>query len=89
LPGLGVAARRARIHLQERAIGFSWRKQNLLGWRRLEVELAAALRSVRGNRNPAGFSLLTVGVSIVVAITYWLSRDPAGVEQALGQMLRQ
>lgn len=63
--------------------------QNLTGWRRLESELAAALRTVRGTRNPAGFSLLTIGLSIAVAITYWLSRDPLGVQQALSDMLRQ
>ncbi|HEX5104964.1 MAG TPA: hypothetical protein VFV87_14190 [Pirellulaceae bacterium] len=62
--------------------------QNFAGWRQLELELAQALRSVHSTRNPAGFSLLTVGLAIALAITYWLSRDPTGVQQALNQMLR-
>jgi hypothetical protein len=63
--------------------------QNFAGWRRLEAELGAALRSVRGMRNPAGFSLVTVGLTLAVMITFWLWRDPSGVQQALNQMLRQ
>lgn len=63
--------------------------QNLAGWRTLENELRPALRSARGAPNPYGVSLLTFGLAIAGAITYWLARDPAGVQQALNEMLRR
>lgn len=64
-------------------------RQDTSGWRRLENELATALRLVRGAPNPYGISLLSFGVAMAGVISYWLARDPAGVEQALNQMLRR
>jgi hypothetical protein len=63
--------------------------QNFAGWRRLEGELAIALRAVRAAPNPAGYSLFTVGLAFAAAITVWLWRDPTSVQQAFSQMLRQ
>jgi hypothetical protein len=63
--------------------------QNFGGWRLLEAELAAALKPVRSTSNPAGFGLATIGLTLVVAITFWLWRDPSSVQQALSQLLRQ
>ncbi len=59
------------------------------GWRRLETTLAAALKPVRGTPNPYGASLLTFGVLIAVLISVLLCRDPAGVQQALNDLLRR
>jgi hypothetical protein len=63
--------------------------QSLAGWRRLETELAAALRSVRGTPNPYGASLLTFGLLIAGLITLLLYRDAGSVQQSLADMLRQ
>jgi hypothetical protein len=63
--------------------------QSLAGWRRLETELATALRSVRGTPNPYGASLLTFGLLIAGLITLLLYRDPGSVQQSLADMLRQ
>jgi hypothetical protein len=90
MPGLGVQLHVEQVPtLKNVQLVSAGPNQNLAGWRRLESELASALRTVRGARNPAGFSLLTIGLSIAAAITYWLSRDPLGVQQALSEMLRQ
>lgn len=63
--------------------------QNIFGWRKLEGELAHALRKVRGTPNPYGLSLVTFGVFMSGMITYWLVRDPQGVQQALNELLRR
>src|SRR5262245_46172950 len=64
-------------------------QQNLTGWRRLEVELSAALRRTRTAPNPYGVSLISFGLLMAAAITYVLSRDPGEVMQALNEMLRR
>jgi hypothetical protein len=90
LPGLGVHLSIEPLHLVRNAqLVSAGPHQNFDGWRLLEVELAAALRAVRSTANPAGFGLAAIGLSLVVAITLWLWRDPSGVQQALSQMLRQ
>ena len=90
LPNLGVHLHVEPLHLMRNVqLVSAGPHQHFAGWRRLEVELAAALRSVEGTRNPAGFCLVSVGLTLVVAITFWLWRDPVGVQQALNQMLRQ
>jgi hypothetical protein len=90
MPGLGV-----QLHVEPLAMFKNVQlvaagpNQSLAGWRRLESELALALRAARGTRNPAGISLLTMGLTLAGAVTYWLARDPLGVQQALSEMLRQ
>jgi hypothetical protein len=59
------------------------------GWRRLELALAPALKSIQGAPNPYGASLVLVGSAVALAITIILYRDPAGVQQALNEMLRR
>lgn len=90
LPNLGVHLHVEPLHLMRNVqLVSAGPHQHFAGWRRLEVELAAALRSVEGTCNPAGFCLVSVGLTLVIAITFWLWRDPVGVQQALNQMLRQ
>jgi hypothetical protein len=59
------------------------------GWRRLELALAPAVRSIRGAPNPYGASLLAFGALIAGLISVLLARDPSGVQQALNDMLRR
>ncbi len=63
--------------------------QNFHGWRRLESELAASLRHVKGTPNPYGISLVTFGLFMAGSIVFWLARDPQGVAQAWNEMLRR
>lgn len=63
--------------------------QSFDGWRRLEIELAAALRSSRGTPNPWGTSQIIFGLTFAALITYRLAADPGGVQQALNEMLRR
>jgi hypothetical protein len=63
--------------------------QSLSGWRELARDLSAALRNVRGVPNPFGATLVTVGVLLAGLITWLMAGDPAGVQQALNNMLRR
>ena len=63
--------------------------QSQAGWRRLELALVPALQPVRGTPNPYGVSLVTFGVLLAGLISLLLVRDPAGVQQALTEMLRR
>ncbi|HUE74489.1 MAG TPA: hypothetical protein VMP01_26635 [Pirellulaceae bacterium] len=63
--------------------------QNIAGWRRLEDELARELKQVKGLPNPYGISLITVALLLGALVLYWIYRDPAGVQQALSEMLRR
>lgn len=90
LPRLGVQLHVEPLHLLRNVqLVSAGPHQNFAGWHLLEAELAKALRSVRGTHNPAGFSLMMAGLAMALAITFWLWRDPIGVQQALNQMLRQ
>jgi hypothetical protein len=64
-------------------------RQSQSGWRRLELALAPALRSIRGTPNPYGVSLMTFGFLLAGLVSLLLVRDPAGVQQALTEMLRR
>ena len=63
--------------------------QSFAGWRRLEIELAADLRSIRSAPNPWGTSQIIFGLTFAALITYRLASDPGGVQQALNEMLRR
>jgi len=90
LPNLGVQLTVEPQHLLRNVqLVSAGPHQNFAGWRRLEAELAVALRKLPGSRNPLGYSLITAGLSLAAAITFWLWRDPTSVQQALSQMLRQ
>ena len=64
-------------------------EQNLFGWRRLEMELAAALRKTRHPGNLFGVVATSLGIVLAAAVTWSLASDPAGVTQALNDMLRR
>jgi len=64
-------------------------EQNIYGWRKLEGELAFALRKSRGTPNPYGLSLITFGLFMCGMVSYWLARDPLAVQQALNELLRR
>jgi hypothetical protein len=64
-------------------------QQSFSGWRRLEWDLAAALKSKRGTPNPLGATLLTVGILLAAVLTWLLASDPGAVQQALNDMLRR
>lgn len=64
-------------------------EQSFQGWRLLEMELAAVLRTVKGTRNPYGMSFVMFGLLIAASVVFWLTRDPQGVAQALNEMLRK
>jgi hypothetical protein len=89
LPQLGV-----QLHLEAHPLTKSVElvssgpHQNHAGWRELERRLAAGLRGTRSGSNPFGLSLLSFGVAMAGVITWQLARDPAGVTQALNDMLR-
>jgi hypothetical protein len=63
--------------------------QSQSGWRRLALALVPALRSLRGTPNPYGASLVTFGILLAGLVSLLLVRDPAGVQQALAEMLRR
>jgi hypothetical protein len=90
MPQLGV-----QLHieyapmLQNVQLVSSGPEQSLQGWKRLERELAAALRKSRHPRNLFGVLAMGLGVLTVAVITYVLVRDPGGVIQALNEMLRR
>lgn len=90
IPELGV-----QLHIEPLAamknvqLVASGPEQNMLGWRKLEGELAFALRKSRGTPNPYGLSLVTFGLFMCGMISYWLARDPLAVQQALNELLRR
>jgi len=63
--------------------------QNLIGWRRLEVELAAGLRKTRHAGNLFGIVATSLGLCLAAVLTWGLANDPAAVTQALNDMLRR
>jgi hypothetical protein len=63
--------------------------QNLTAWHYLEKQLALALRKTR-HSNPLVGTLATLTALSLAAISTWLLlRDPAGMTQALNDMLRR
>lgn len=64
-------------------------KQSYAGWRRLELELAEALRPTRSSPNPAGIAFLSLAVLITAASMLWMAGDRAGLAQAVDEMFRR
>jgi hypothetical protein len=90
LPQLGVNLHvEAWAILQNVQLVSAGPDQNIFGWRRLETELAAALRKTRYAGNLFGAVAMSLGVFLAAALTWNLARDPAGVTQALNDMLRR
>jgi len=63
-------------------------QQSHLGWRRLEIALAAALGEVAVPRNPRGRSLLASGMLIGAMLVAAVALNPQAVAQSLIEMLR-
>lgn len=88
LPGLGV-----QLHLES----FGWMrnvslvssgpKQDYQGWSRLELELAAALRSVEVPWNPAGMMLFSVGSVLVMALAWAIIHHPQAIARTVFELL--
>jgi hypothetical protein len=62
--------------------------QSYLGWRRLEADLAAELRTARVSASPYGASLVAFGLLLAMSVTYWLATRPEQVADGLTNMLR-
>ncbi len=62
--------------------------QSHVGWRQLEIALAAELRESRGQPSPFGLTMLSVGLGMVLLITFLVVRDPQTVAQSLQDFLR-
>jgi len=64
-------------------------RQEVYGWRRLELELAQALRGSSSSRSALGVYWLGLGLVMACAITWYLASDTAAVAQAWNNMLRR
>ena len=62
--------------------------QSQTGWRKLEQELAAELRTMPGSPSPYGVSLIAFGLLLSGWVTYWLATEPQQVTNGLTNMLR-
>jgi hypothetical protein len=90
MPQLGVQLHLESLPLvQNVQLVASGLEQSILGWKRLEIELAAALRKSRHPGNP--FGVVAIGLALLMAagITFALARDPSGVMQTMNEMLRR
>jgi len=61
--------------------------QSISGWRRLDAALGEALSQVQVQRNPRGYSFLSMGVLMLGVIMWRVGTHPDLVNQALRQML--
>ena len=89
LPQLGVQLHiesfPAMRNVQLIAVGHH---QDLHGWRRLQLQLRDALRTVEVGTNPRGFSFVFFGLLIAGMIAYAVAAEPREVAQALHDFLR-
>ncbi len=89
LPNLGV-----QLHIESLAamrnvsLVASGTRQDYLGWRRLERDLAAAISQVEVPRNRHAVSLVVAGVLLVMFVVQSVASDPQAVAQALFDMMR-
>lgn len=64
-------------------------EQSFQGWRLLESELAATLRSAKGTRNAYGMLFVLAGMFLATTLILWLSSDPQRVALEWNEMLRK
>jgi hypothetical protein len=64
-------------------------EQSMSGWKRLEQELAVALRKSRIGGNLFGVVATGLGLLMAVGITFLLVRNADGVLQAVNEMMRR
>ena len=89
IPKLGVQLHLDSFSLMKNAqLVSAGGKQNYGGWRRVEIELAKNLQTASFERNPYGFGLLFVGISMVSVVIYCVINDGTAVANALKDMLR-
>ena len=62
--------------------------QNYLGWRRLELALAYALRELEVPRNSRGVGFAVLGAILLTILAVIVVRDPGAVAQAFVDMFR-
>ncbi len=63
-------------------------RQNDMGWRQLEAELAKTLKTRHGTANPHGYVFLGVGLSMLVLVVFQVMTHHVEVVQALHEMFR-
>ena len=89
LPNLGV-----QLHLENFpilrnvSVCSSGERQHYGGWRRLEIELSGALRSVRVGHNPWGVGLVFISLLACVACAIQSFSNQEALAQGFKQMLR-
>ncbi len=64
-------------------------RQSYAGWRRLELALAAALRSTPGARNPHGYALVLAGLAIAATVAVSVSHDAQQMAQLVRNLFRE
>jgi len=90
MPNLGVQLTvESQGMMKNVQLASAGKEQSFQGWRLLESELTAALRTAKGTRNPYSVMLVSFGLIIGGFLIFWLSNDPQGVAQALNEMLRK
>lgn len=89
LPGLSVQLHVDSIPWMRNIslVASGWH-QNYLGWRRLELALAAALREVRSVRRWQGLVFLIPAINILLMLIAVVVIDPQALAQAMFDMLR-
>jgi len=89
LPGLHVQLHvDASPRMRNVSLVSSGPNQNYLGWRRLELALAYALREVEVPRNARGVAFAVAGAVLLTVLTVLVVSDPAAVAQAFVEMFR-
>lgn len=82
LPGLDVQLHVSNLAMMRNVSLMSvGPNQNQLGWRRLELALAPALRRMEIARNPRGITLLFTGLLIALGLIWAIARDPQALAQ--------
>ncbi len=66
----------------------SGNEQSYGNWRRLEGALRAALGEITVPRNPRGYTLVVMGLLMMVGLTFKVVQNPQAVAQGLIQLLR-
>jgi hypothetical protein len=90
LPDLGVQVQLESLAwMRNVSLVSAGPNQNLGGWRRLENELALALRQVEVPRNPRAVSLLSVGTMIAGWLIWQVAKDPQSVARVLFDILSE
>ena len=89
LPTLGVQAYLEPFAaLRNVQLVSSGPRQNYMGWRQFELELALALRGVRVPPNAYGITQLLFAGVIFLTVLIWMANDQQSVAQSLREMLR-